>query len=80
MGLTVGLGPLARYVQFLFVCVFVFFLNQGQFVTDSPAPRAALPVLFVLRSKFLVFRPAGATRCTDHHQGEIWQEVADPGL
>jgi len=33
-------------------------------------PQAALSVLFLLTADFLVFRPAGATRCTD--QGEIW--------
>ena len=34
-------------------------------------PQAALPVLFLLTADFWVFRPAGATRCTD--QGEISQ-------
>jgi len=38
-------------------------------------PQAALPVLFLLTADFWVFRPAGATRCTD--QGEIWQGGAD---
>jgi len=33
-------------------------------------PQAALPVLFLLTADFWVFRPAGATCCTD--QGEIW--------
>jgi len=32
-------------------------------------PQAALPVLFLLTADFWVFRPVGATRCTD--QGEI---------
>jgi len=36
-------------------------------------PQAALPVLFLLTADFWVFRPAGATRCTD--QGEIWHGV-----
>jgi len=40
-------------------------------------PQAALPVLFLLvTTGFWGFRPAGATRCTDH--SEIWQGGADP--
>jgi len=38
-------------------------------------PQAALPVCFYSRPNFGVFRPAGATRCTD--QGQIWQGGAD---
>ena len=34
-------------------------------------PQAALPVFRLLTGRFGVFRPAGATRCTD--QGQIWQ-------
>jgi len=38
-------------------------------------PQAALPYCFYSRTGFGVFRPAGATRCTD--QDEIWQGGAD---
>ena len=34
-------------------------------------PQAALPVFRLLPADFGVFRPAGATSCTD--QGQIWQ-------
>jgi len=37
----------------------------------SIARSASLPVFSLLRGRFEVFRPAGATRCTDG--GEIWR-------
>jgi len=57
----------------------VFDHDAGQrrlivFFYQQDLPQAALPVLFLLTIDFLVFRPAGATRCTD--QGQIWQEGA----
>jgi len=42
---------------------------------DLPQAALPVPVLFLLTADFLVFRPAGATRCTD--QGEIWHGGAD---
>jgi len=38
-------------------------------------PQAALSYIVLLASGFWVFRPGGATSCTD--QGEIWQGGAD---
>ena len=46
------------------------------FLPAKSARRAALPALFFYsRADLWVFRPTGATRCTD--QGEIWLGGAD---
>jgi len=55
------------YIKF---CSFVQHITAHKsIVTGRICRRAALPVLFYSRADFWVFRPAGATYCTD--QGEI---------
>ena len=51
--------------------LFFFLSCLSSYLPAGSARRAALPVLFLLTADFRVFRPAGATRCTD--QGQIWQ-------
>jgi len=47
-------------------------------ITGSNCVERNAPVFKLLRADFEVFRPVGATRCTD--EGEIWHEGGDPLL
>ena len=49
-----------------------------QIFTGRICRRQLCRYCFYSRPNFVVFRPAGATRCTD--QGEIWQEGASAPL